>query len=704
MRYLLQSLKTGEIMLPDVPVPNVRPGHLLIQTRKSLISIGTERRFLEFGQANLFNKARSQPEKVKQVLEKIRSDGIVPTAQVVLSKLDQPIPLGYSNVGVLLEVGPGVTGFSVGDRVLSNGSHSEIVCISRNLCAKIPDEVGDDAATFGVLGAIALQGIRLLEPTIGETVVVLGLGLIGLLTVQILQATGCRVISFDFDPAKVDLASGFGVEAFTLSAGVDPVQHVSELTKGVGADGVIIAANTLSNDPIRQAPRMCRKRGRVILIGDVGLDMMRADFYDKEITFQVSCAYGPGRYDPDYEDRGRDYPIGFVRWTEQRNFETVLDLMASGKIRADSLVTHRISFDETPEFYKDLSETKDALGVVIDYPAEIDSSRKTVAMSEYADRRTVASRASFGFIGAGNFTSSVLLPAFKSANAAISTIASQGGVSGQQLAKKFGVESVTTDYRAILEDDAINSVIITTKHNSHASLTLEALQAGKNVFVEKPLCLTAEELASIEQFYSAGGDAPLPMLMVGFNRRFSPLVEKIRAVTSERVGPMSLVMTVNAGHMPSDHWAQDAELGGGRLLGEGCHFVDLLRFLAGSRIKTSLVTYMDSVNRDTFTIQLGFENGSIGTVHYFANGHKSYPKERLEVFYDGKILILDNFRSLQAVGVSGLRKKRLRSQDKGHKAEAKGFVAAVEGRQGPLIPLDELFEVSRVCIELDAGS
>ncbi|HEY9072325.1 MAG TPA: zinc-binding alcohol dehydrogenase, partial [Candidatus Ozemobacteraceae bacterium] len=413
MRQILQSLKTGELEVADIPVPMVKAGHLLIRSSRSLISVGTERMLLDFGRAGWIDKARQQPDKVRQVFQKIRTDGLLATAETVMRKLDQPLALGYSNAGRVIAVGKGVTGFSVGDRVVSNGFHADVVCVPENLCAAIPQDVTDDAASFTVLASIALEGVRLVQPSLGESIAVLGLGLIGLLTVQILRANGCRVIGFDFDPAKVALAKEFGAEAFNLKDGVDPVATAMTFSRGHGVDAVIITAATKSDDPIHQAPQMCRKRGRVVLVGVVGLNLSRDDFYKKEITFQVSCSYGPGRYDPAYEKKGLDYPIGYVRWTEQRNFEAVLDLMASGGIRTEKLITRVVSMDEAKKAYEAVAAGENVLGLVLDYGQEIDLERRSVTLRPVPTGPAAASKGVAGFIGAGNFASSTLVPAFE---------------------------------------------------------------------------------------------------------------------------------------------------------------------------------------------------------------------------------------------------------------------------------------------------
>lgn len=693
MKQILQNLKTGEIEVADIPVPALKPGHLLTQTYKTLISPGTEGMLLDFGKAGWVNKARQQPDKVRQVLQKVQTDGLQPTLKTVKNKLDKPIALGYSNAGRVVEIGQGVEGYRIGDRVLSNGKHAEIVCVPENLVSKIPENVTNIEASFGVLGSIALHGIRLAKPSLGECFVVQGLGLVGLLAVQILQANGCQVICFDFDRERVKLAESYGAQAFALDKDVDPVRMVQGLTHDVGADGVIICAATKSNAPIKEAPQMCRKRGRVVLIGVVGLNISRDDFFRNEISFQVSCSYGPGRYEDRYEEKGLDYPIGYVRWTENRNFQAVLQLMADGKLRTKDLVSASVPIHEAASLYDRLSE-QNGLGYILDYPSQLCLSVRTIHLKEPNPAKV--QQPAIAFVGAGNFASGTLIPAFARTDARLKTIVSAGGVSGFHLGRKNGFEQTTTDFQAVLDDPEITAVVITTRHNSHAKTVLQSLEAGKHVFVEKPLCLNFEELAEIQ---AAQGSAPL--LMVGFNRRFAPLIQKMKSLADKVAGPKAMIMTVNAGEIPQDHWTQDPETGGSRLVGEACHFVDLLRFFAGAKIATYHLGMMESPARDTFAIQLVFADGSQGTVHYFANGNKAFPKERLEVFCSGKILSLNNFRVLKGYGWKGFRKEKLRGQDKGHTHEAQKFVNAIaKGSHNP-IPLEELFEVTRVSLELD---
>jgi len=701
MKQILQNLKTGEIYQPDLPTPRLKPGHLLIQTSKSLVSLGTERMLVEFGEANWFKKALQQPDKVRQVIQKIKTDGIQPTLKTVIHKLDKPMPLGYCNAGTVIGTGKGVLCFDVGDRVASNGPHAEVVCVPENLCAKIPDKVPDEAAAFTVVCAIALQGVRLARPTLGETFVVQGLGLIGLLTVQILMANGCQVIGFDLDPQKVTLAREYGAKAYGISERMSPVDLTIQATHGVGADGVIICAATKSNDPIHQAPQMCRKRGRVILIGVVGLHLSRADFYEKEILFQVSCSYGPGRYDAKYEDKGLDYPVGYVRWTEQRNFEAILQLMATSKVQIDNLITEVVPLNQALQLYANLGE-RGGIGYLIDYPQKIQLEKKVVELR--AETIAVSQRPVIGFIGAGDFASRTLIPAFQKAGVKLKCIASASGTSGYHQGKKFGFEVTTTEYLSVLNDPEINAVVVVTRHDSHANFVLDTLKAGKHVFVEKPLCINEDELDKIETFYhksSVVTSIDVPLLMVGFNRRFSPLIKKTKELLGGQENtPKAMIMTVNAGSVPEDHWIQDPNTGGGRIVGEVCHFIDVLRFLTDQEIVESQMITMDSPTEDTVAISLTFADGSIGTVHYFANGHKNFPKERLHVFCAGKILIMDNFRQLKGFGWGKFKRQRLLSQDKGYHAEVRAFLDAIEKRKPIPIPFEEIVEVTRTTLRL----
>ena len=654
---------------------------------------------VDFGRAGWIEKAQKQPDKVRQVIEKVKTDGLFPTIEAVRARLDQPIALGYSNVGKVVEAPGGNGGFERGDRVVSNGPHAEYVVVPRNLCAKVPAGVSDEEAAFTVIGAIGLQGIRLVQPTLGEAVAVTGLGLIGLLCVQLLRAQGCRVLGIDFDSAKCALARQFGAETVDLSQGGDPVAAGLAFSRGRGMDAVLITASTQSNDPVRQAAQMSRKRGRIVLVGVVGLELSRADFYEKELSFQVSCSYGPGRYDEEYEQKGRDYPVGFVRWTEQRNFEAILDMMAAKRIDVRPLITHRFKLDEALKAY-DTVATGKALGILLEYP------RTAGAEDGGEPERLVAlpggaapsvPEVVVGVIGAGNFTGQVLLPALLETGARLRTIVSAAGVTGTHLGKKFGFEQSTTESDRVFGDGAVNTVVITTRHNSHARYVIEGLKAGKRVYVEKPLCLTVEELEAISELHRGTSGA---FVMVGFNRRFAPQVATMKRLLAGAPQPKALVMTVNAGAIPATHWTQDLAVGGGRMVGEGCHFVDLLRHLAGSSIERSTATVLGVAPGDSVTVSLGFADGSMGTIHYLANGHKAVPKERLEVYVGGRVLVLDNFRVLTGYGWPGFSRQKLWRQDKGHRAELVALVDAIKNGRGSPIPFQEIVEVMRVTLEI----
>ena len=711
MKQILQNLKSGETMVADVPCPAPSAGQVLIRTTRSLVSAGTERSLVAFGRASLIDKARQQPDKVRLVLDKVRTDGLMPTLEAVRSKLDQPLALGYCNVGRVMEVGRGVSGFAAGDRIASNGKHAEAVCVPTNLCARIPGNVSDDAAAFTVLGAIALQGIRLVQPTLGETIVVSGLGLIGLMAVQLLRANGCRVLGLDFDRERLALAKSFGAEVFDLSGGGDPVKAAETLTRGAGVDGVVITASTRSSEPVHQAALMCRKRGRIVLVGVTGLELSRADFYEKELTFQVSCSYGPGRYEANYEDRGLDYPIGFVRWTEQRNFEAVLDMLADGRLNVAPLISHRFPIAAAQDAYLVVGGAERSLGVMLDYAEPDQVADATVRKPTVILARSVGTAPNaastgaprIGVIGSGNYATGVLIPAFKAAGAQLRSVASNAGVSGLHAAKRFGFEATTTAVDELLADDSIDAVVITTRHDSHAGLVMKALAAGKHVFVEKPLALAHADIDAIEAaLQKAAGDGRPRHLMVGFNRRFSPHVLRMGQLLGGG-GPRAIVMTVNAGAIAQDHWTQDRDIGGGRLIGEACHFIDLVRHLAGAPIVAQHLDTMESTSGDTASIGLRFANGAIGTIHYFANGNKALSKERLEIFDAGRVLRLDNFRKLAGIGWKGFRNLNLWRQDKGQTACVKAFLDAVGGGAPP-IPPEEIFEVSRAAIDLAGGA
>lgn len=701
MKQVLQNLSNGETSLVDIPCPQEKSGELLIATSKTLVSVGTERMLIDFGKSNWIEKARSQPDKVKMVLDKVKTDGLMPTIDAVRSKLDQPLPLGYCNVGVVQSNGG--TEFEVGSRVVSNGNHAEIVRVPKNLCALVPDNVDDESASFTVLAAIALQGVRIAGPTLGEAVVVTGLGLIGLITVQILRANGCRVLGIDFDSAKCELARSFGAETVDLSKGEDSLAFAKSFSRGRGVDSVIITASTKSNEPVSQAANMCRKRGKVVLVGVVGLELSRADFYEKEISFQVSCSYGPGRYDREFEQKGNDYPVGYVRWTEQRNFEAVLDLMSSGALNIKPLISHRYEIDDAVNAYKCLDD-KSSLGILLNYSSSAEEllSKKQINLSS-SEESLAGGKAVCGFVGGGNYASRVLIPAFSKAGAALDTLLTSGGVSAVHHGNKNGFKKASTDYSSLLEDTAIDTVVIATQHNQHADQVIQALKAGKNVFVEKPLALKHEEVQAIEAAYSAAPEKP--RVMVGYNRRFAPLIQEMKGLLDPVREPKSFIMTMNAGAIPTDHWTQDAEVGGGRIIGEACHYIDLMRYLVGHKITGFQAQCMGAapgveVVEDKASITLSFEDGSFGTIHYFANGGKAFPKERIEAFANDGVLQLNNFRALKGFGWKGFSKKKLVSQDKGQGNCCEAFVSSIVDNKPSPIAFDEIVEVANYSIEI----
>ncbi len=680
MRQIIQSFKTGATVLEEVPAPKAKRGCVLIQTTRSLVSIGTERMLVEFGKANMLQKAMQQPDRVKQVLGKIKTDGLKPTMQAVFNKLGQPLPLGYCNVGKVVAVGEGVHEFSIGDRVASNGPHAEYVCVPKNLCAHIPDNVSDDEAAFTVIGSIGLQGIRLCDPQLGETIVVTGLGLIGMITAELLVANGCKVIGIDLDAKKCEIAEKKGIIAVNPREGADVVKAVMEHTDGVGADGVIITASAKTDEIIAQAAKMSRKRGRIILVGVIGLNISRADFYEKELTFQVSCSYGPGRYDDSYEQKGIDYPLPYVRWTEQRNFRTILQTIASGKLEVASLITERVPLEDYSKIYSAISNPNSIASILMYSEHSNAATSVTVNEGSFAP-----GKGGIGIIGAGNFTSMTMLPVLADVGAPLYSIASAAGVTGTSLAKKYKIGKSTTDYHSILQDPAIDLVIITTRHNLHAPMVAEGLRAGKHVFVEKPLALNREELDDVLDAYDGS-----KTLTVGFNRRFSPHMQKVKQVMGD--AQMNVIATMNAGHIPANVWVHDLKVGGGRIMGEACHYMDLITYLTGSKIKAVCMNAMGvnpQANTDNASILLQYENGSTGVINYFSNGSKAYSKERIEVYAQERTMITDNFTLTEGYGTKNFTRLKT-NLDKGHAAQFKLLVDRVRTGGKALIPFDEV--------------
>lgn len=701
MRQLIQSYRSGEMKVEEVPPPSVRAGGVVVRTVRSLVSAGTEKMIVDLARKSLLQKARSRPDLVRKVIDTARKQGVMNAFQKVQSKLDTPIPLGYSSAGVVVEVGENVHEYRVGDRVACAGAgyanHADYAYVPRNLLARIPEGVSMEEASFATVAAIALQGVRQTQPTLGERVAVLGLGLIGQITVQLLAANGCRVLGFDPNPARAKLAMELGAET-AVSADLEAAAE--RFTHGDGLDAVIVAASTPTNGPLEQAGEISRLRGRVVVVGLVGMEVPRSLYYKKELDLRMSMSYGPGRYDPDFEERGFDYPIAHVRWSEQRNLEAILELLAARRLRFAPLVTHHYSIDQALAAYDLITKGSEPfLGVVLDYGA--DETDTSAPPPRLALRDAAKQKASLGigFVGAGGFGQSVLLPALKSAGGTDPiAIASAGGATARRVGEQYGFRVATADAHEVIRHPDVDAVFVLTRHDLHAPLVVEALEAGKHVFCEKPLALTREGLAAIETARAASqGD-----VMVGFNRRFAPLVQRVAQHFAGRGAPLVMHYRVNAGFIPPEHWVHDPVEGGGRILGEGCHFIDLLHFLAGSK---PVRVYAESIGGgsrfrgdDNVAITLRFADGSIGTVTYTAAGDGALGKEYLEVYGEGGVAILDDFRTLVLARNRKQEKVKAANQDKGFEEEMKRFVAAAKSGGEMPIPFDQLAATTRATI------
>jgi len=766
MKQVVQSIRTGKLSVESVPDPLARAGHVLIENERSLISAGTEKMAIDLAQMSLLGKARARPDHVRRVIEKLRTEGVLNTIAQVRQKLDEPMAMGYSSAGVVLASGARVQEFKPGDRVASNGPHAGIVCVSRHLCARIPGGVSTDQAAFTALGAISLQGVRLARLELGETACVIGLGVVGQLAVALLKPAGCRVLATDPDTSRCELARRMGADE--ASPALDG-RRVFDLTGGLGVDAVLVTASTESNGPIEAAVEAVRKKGRVVLVGVVGLALDRRPWYFKEAEFVVSCSYGPGRYDPDYEERGRDYPPAYVRWTEQRNMQAVLDLMASGRLDVTPLISHRFPIERAEEAYALIEQGAEPyIGILLEYPDLTSEPRRRIEMRPAS---AIGGKIGFGMIGAGNFARTVLLPAIeREPRFSPIVLCSAGGLSAVTAGEKRGFQAVTTDEEVICSDPKVQAIFIATRHNQHARQVLQTLKAGKHVFVEKPLCLTIEELDEIASVYESvsavsisddsrqkaevsrqeaeisrqeaeisrqrsvvratevggqgsevsgqqaegGGPEPpicnlqsaicnRPILMVGFNRRFSPAAQMVREFFAEVSAPLTVSVRFNAGAIPMEHWTQEEAVGGGRIIGEACHGIDLATFLAGAppvRVFAESVggATGNSVTDDQCFITLRHANGAVSSVAYLAGGDRAFAKERVEVFGGGRVAVIDDFRSVTTVMNGRLRTKRLGSQDKGHRGEIAAFADAL-ALGGPCpIPWADIYAISLASI------
>lgn len=698
MLQILQSYKSGELWLAEVPAPLCKNGGVVVRTSHSFVSAGTERMLVDFARKNIVGKAFAMPEQVKTVVRKMKTEGVAATVEKVRSKLDQPIPLGYSCAGYVEEVGSYVSGIRVGDRVACGGAghanHAQYNHVPRNLLVKIPEKVSFEDASSATVGSIALQGVRQCDLRIGERVCVIGLGLLGLLAVQLLKASGVGVVGFDPNEERCSLARDLGADE---AVSENPAVHCEHLSHGRGMDAALITAATKSDEPVRLAGEICRHRGTVVVTGMVGMDIPRDAYYKKELDFKLSLSYGPGRYDPSYEEAGNDYPYGYVRWTEQRNIAAFLDLVAQGKVTPSKLVTHRFAFADALEAYEIMSGKKHEpyLGIVLDYGAQQPPTEKPPRTLHFGRARIVDGATGVGLIGAGTFAKGVMLPELRNAKGIrLKGIATATGMNAAETGRKEGFEYATTDYRKILQDSDIHTVFVMTRHNTHAKFVCEALEAGKHVFVEKPLALDRKQLAAIER---ALQEHP-SQLMVGFNRRFSPHASLIKRYFSRRSGPLMAHYRVNAGKIPSDSWIVDPAIGGGRIIGEVCHFVDFLCFVIGAlpaRVHTTATTRANSgsVSEEDVSIALDFEDGSTGTILFTANGPANLSKEMCEVLGDESVAVLDNFTRTRCFGRLG-KESCSGKQQKGFTPELDAFFAAVKGHARAAISARELFAVT----------
>ena len=711
MKQLTQNLKTGQLRIEEIPIPAIKPGGLLVRNHFSLISAGTERASVDLGQKSLVGKARSRPDLVEEVMRQVKVNGVFNTFKKVMNRVDSLSPLGYSSSGIVEAVDEGTRGFKVGDMVTCAGAgyanHAEIVFVPRNLCAKIPEGVSFEDAAFTTLGSIALQGVRRAEPRLGENVSVIGLGLVGQITVQILKADGCRVLGIDIDPEKVKLAQKLGADCAVTTE--DAHRACLDLSDGLGADSVIITAATSSSDPVKLAGEIAIDRGRVVVVGAVGMEVPRNTYYRKELDLRLSRSYGPGRYDSNYEEKGIDYPPSYVRWTEKRNMAEFLRLVADGKVSPKELVTHTFDFDDALKAYDIITgKTQDRyLAILLKYNVEKQLESKVLlsdVKSTKSGKSTVGSQVNIGVIGAGNFARSVLLPTLgKIKTARVKCVATATGLTAAHVGKKSGCDYVTSDYKEVIDDPDIHAIIVATRHNLHSGIAIEGINKGKYVFVEKPMAISEQQLKQVvEAWESSGGN-----IAVGFNRRFAPLARRIKDHFRDRMYPLAINYRVNAGAIPGDSWIQDPEEGGGRVIGEVCHFVDFLQYMAGCYPRRVYAEILQNDNQamdtaDNISIVISFTDGSVGTINYLANGDSRFPKERIEIFGGGSVGVIDDFRHAEIIS-GGKRRRSSQHQDKGHSSELQEFVDAVKNGRQVAVDFKEVISVTRTTFKILAS-
>ncbi|MDD2921271.1 MAG: bi-domain-containing oxidoreductase [Anaerolineales bacterium] len=698
MKQLLQNIKNGKTIIEEVPTPAPREGQALVKISASLVSAGTERMVVEFAEKSYLGKARSRPDLVKQTLDKAKREGIIPTVQAVFNRLDQPMALGYSSAGTIVALGKNMQGFKVGQRVACAGggyaSHAEYNVVPRNLLTPLPNNVDFESAAFTTLGAIALHGFRLAEPQLGENVAVIGLGLLGLLTIQMAAAAGCNVLGIDLDPKRIALAAALGIQSVPRAQAESASQS---FTANRGFDSIIICADTPSNDPVELAGAIARDRAKVVATGAVGLNIPRKIYYEKELAFINSRSYGPGRYDSNYEENGNDYPIGYIRWTEGRNFQAVVDLMSSQKLKVESLITHRFPIEQGVKAYEVITgKRKEAfLGVLLTYSSAAEKLESSKIVRFNLQTFKPSNVVKLGVLGAGLYANATLLPVIKNnKDFDLVGIASSGGLHAQHSGRKFGFQYATSSEDEIINDPNINTIAILTRHDSHADLVVKALKAGKHVFVEKPLAINNKQLSVISKQLLSADHC---LLITGFNRRFSPLAQQLKSSIVNRSSSIYAHYRINAGYIPLNHWTQDEQIGGGRIIGEACHFIDLITYLVGaSPISVTAHALPDAgkYREDNVSMTFAFPDGSIGVVDYLASGDKSHPKERLEVFCDGQISILDDYVSLTTIK-DGKKKGTKMAQDKGWKNEISVFAKAIKESGKPPIPYEQLIGATK---------
>jgi len=699
MKQILQNVKTGETDLETVPPPTLKSKGVRVRTAASLISAGTEKMLIDLAQKSYLGKATARPDLAKKVLQKVRKEGVWNTFQKVMSKMERPMPLGYSAAGIVEQVGEEVRGLQVGDRVAMAGAgyanHAEVNFVPKNLVAEIPDGVSFDEAAYATVGSIALQGVRLAEPQLGEEVAVIGLGLIGLLTVQLLKANGCRVIGMDLDAAKVERAKEMGLDRDVVSSEEDPEAAVDAFTGGYGADHTLITAATDSNEPIEQAGAFTRRKGQVVVVGKVGMDIPRDAYYHKELEVKVSMSYGPGRYDPSYEEGGIDYPYDYVRWTEQRNMEAVLGLMAEDKLDVEALTTHQYPFDEALDAYDLIQNgTEPHVGILLDY--DVEQPQDEVVHVQPEDTHVPTDQLGVGFVGAGNYASVHLIPHVRDhARAELVGLTTATGMNAQQKADKFGFDYCTTDLQPLLDDERIDALFVATRHSTHAEFATRALEAGKHVFVEKPMVVTEEQLDTLRSAYEAAqGHSGPTGLMVGLNRRFAPMVQELRDALPTG-SPKQMIYRVNSGPIDTDSWLHRPEEGGGMLVGEMVHFIDLMQHICGERpsqvyAQSLTLGRHDRADSDNLSITVTFGGGSTGTLCYNTVGDGAAPKERLEVYGGGAVAALDDFQRLEITTDGSTSTSRAWSQDKGQPNQIDATVAGFRTQGRAPVAFEEL--------------